>query len=184
MSDDLMRAPPARKEAPAEGAGDAWKPLYDRHGYLNDPEGLARIRSGLLEVKDWHDLPGAIVNCNSLARLLDTIDALRSRTSEPEAGAAAWNVTLAPDTDPDWPEARELDSKVFYVLRPDGRKLGVVAADEDDARSTIRELHPAPATADKLKVAVEALEKIANKKHISSIGVARLALAALNEQPQ
>lgn len=69
------------------------KPLYGPNNYLRDPEGLARMRETLIATPDWHD--PAPINCNSLARLLDTIDELRALAAlspsregvEPEAGA-------------------------------------------------------------------------------------------------
>lgn len=69
-------------------AGEAWKPLYDRLGYLHDLEGLARMRQSLKETPDWHDR--APINCNSLARLLDTIEAQRiALAAQPSASVEA-----------------------------------------------------------------------------------------------
>lgn len=62
-------------------AGVALKPLYGHLNYLKDPDGLARIRESLIQTPDWHS--PAPINCNSLARLLDTIEALRTPTSGP-----------------------------------------------------------------------------------------------------
>ena len=75
---------PQEAVIPSEGAA---KRLTNYPDYINDPEGLERIRAGLLEVQEWHDLPGAIVNCNSLARLLDTIEMLRAKVASREAEA-------------------------------------------------------------------------------------------------
>ncbi|MFT6427343.1 MAG: hypothetical protein ACJAVC_000608, partial [Brevundimonas sp.] len=78
---------PARAEAEAQDEGAAGEPpLYGAWNYLKDPEGLARIRSSLLDTQDWHH--AAPINCNSLARLLDTIEALRAHPSPPPAADA------------------------------------------------------------------------------------------------
>lgn len=54
-------------------------PLYG-FSYLTDPEGLKRMRDSLLRTPDWH--ARAPINCNSLARLLDTIEELRQQTTK------------------------------------------------------------------------------------------------------
>lgn len=45
--------------------------------YTSDMDGLGLMRSSLERISDWH--APAPINCNSLARLLDTIDHLLAR---------------------------------------------------------------------------------------------------------
>jgi len=136
---------------------------------------LAEFLSNALSEDDW----------NTADRLLLAL-ALRNRTSEPEAGAVAWRARMRPDG-----EWMVLDAKY-------------VPSRAADSAVEVQPLfdHPATATADKLRVAVEALEKIADEapyrsgycqsdveygpklSDIEMQSEARQALAALNEQPQ
>lgn len=76
--------------------GEARKPLYGRgYEYTTDPEGLERMRESLLRTPDWHDR--APINCNSLARLLDTIELLTT-PRKAEAGSVGWqDIATLPD---------------------------------------------------------------------------------------
>ena len=128
----LERAsPPAREEAPAEGAGA----FYDLEEHLKK-----------LEASEVYAYEKRIAD-------LEHQLALRNRTSEPEAGAVACKATLGTRGD-----------------------CSTIAGCDC----------PAPATADKLRVAVEALERIADPRNIHFAGdaqvVARQALATLNEE--
>jgi len=49
--------------------------------YIDDPEGLERFRTSVIEARDRHDM--APVNFNSLGRLIDTIDRLAALQSPP-----------------------------------------------------------------------------------------------------
>jgi|GEM_PF-1006584 len=102
-----------REEAPAE-AGE--KPLYDRSGgYLNDPEGLARMRERLLATDNWHD--AAPINCNSLARLLDTIEALRAKPPAREDAQPDTDcVSLLADLDAGKPVGREAAATIRSLI--------------------------------------------------------------------
>lgn len=111
-------------DQPQPTAEVALKPLYGHLNYLKDPDGLAMIRKMLLEVRDWHD--PAPINCNSLARLLDTIEALRASPSDQPSGAVEADVydlirTFMFDRDsaiagdPHSPD--ELDESVREIIR-------------------------------------------------------------------
>ena len=141
-------SPPAREEAPVEGAGE---PKY-------------------------------------FAAFMGESDALRNRTSEPEAGAVAW-LTRGMNGRGDWMQWEVCSEKRASQWRGDvayriGRRQVI----------QVREItHPAPATADKLRVAVEALERtrdglraMADDGLIENDSWAEIdqALATLNEQPQ
>ncbi len=56
------------------------KLLYGSPDYLDDPEGLERFRQAVL-THSGHDM--AVLNHNSLARLIDTIERLRAALKEP-----------------------------------------------------------------------------------------------------
>ena len=119
MADAILASPPAREEAPAEGAGE--------------PSGAAK----LVAYEDAHNV-ALELGYPSLTEALEHL-ALRSHTSEPEAGAVAWRVrqrvmTFSGQPGPWW----------GYGESP------VVSADDPVYEQQALYTHPAPATADKL----------------------------------
>ncbi len=192
----------ARKQAPAEGAGDLTR---------------GQIINAICNASPF----GPDYKHPDLLRMSDAILALRDRTSEPEAGAVAW-IDFKPGSYP------PLNGEWFVAKCPQAVRV-VHYADKGDRLPIdhtgwawpslpthwmrLRDYtHPAPATADKLQVAKEALEpfakyplatrrdgSVAEDEHqlTGRIGPdgfkaitnadflrARQALAALNEQPQ
>ena len=148
---DRAASPPAREEAPGEGAGEIEDILID-----------------CFEPKAY-GIPRANV-ASAVKRIL----ALRNRTSEPEAGAVAWRAEKEKQT-------YLYDTDEEYRMHS-ARSLGF--------RITPLYTHPAPATADRLRVAVEALERtrdglraMADDGLIENDSWAEIdqALAALNE---
>lgn len=152
----LAASPPAREEAPADGAGED-----------DLAEFLARkFRANIYDYPHKSVTKSDEHTINLFADV--AAEALRNRTSEPEAGVVAWLLeNHSTGTGPictvhpgEWP-----NTTVYPLFK-----------------------HPAPATADKLRVAVEALERLADPRNIHFAGdaqvVASKALAVLNEQPQ
>lgn len=176
-----------REEAPAEGAGE---------GAQADPLTWAITWARLIAEGNAASPSEAATTC--LRYLL----ALRNRTSEPEAGAVRRTMTInLSETEvaalEDLIAKKELDGpKIFRnsfrlyqavemgaasVTWPESGPLGLPIT------------HPAPATADKLKVAVEAMRGVIewDKKtgyripyRVRDPLYAAIDLAALNEQPQ
>ena len=153
----LAASPPAREEAPAEGAGENGLHEMARKLFAAEYPG-----------RNYDDLdPGVRIGWLGSAHV-EILTALRNRTSEPEAGAVAWRWM--------WPETNQWHY-ADYDLHP-----------EAEVNQPLY-LHPAPATADKLRVAVEALEAIRDEarswfrnaaaEHFGKL--ASDALAALNE---
>lgn len=70
----------------------------------------------------------------------ELLDKLAARIYASRSSEKQWVAELAPNSDPDWPEAKEMDSNVYYVLCPDGVRRSVVAVDEDDAIVTIKDI--------------------------------------------
>lgn len=164
----MTASPPAREEAPAEGAG-----ALDR-AKLDKPMDLHIALDFADNPHRFDSLAAPADTKEELYRALKTIAAaLRNRTSEPEAGAVAWRFPS--------------------VLQP-GLMMFTDAPPKDPNSAEPVYTHPAPApataTADKLRVAVEALEKIkaiyrkTPPYHSEAQTIVNQTLAALNEQPQ
>ena len=94
--------------------------------YIDDPDGLERFRSGVFEARDRHDM--APVNFNSLARLIDTIERLRS---ERDAAIAAM---------PARPAAEVVLAKIMN--RHASRVMFHETALADEAWAILAALHP------------------------------------------
>ena len=126
----LAASPPAREEAPAEGAGGKQldRLFYGGGEYVRADEAVRQIMA-----------------------LQAEIAALRNRTSEPEAGEA-WGFGWVYDSC----GGAEIGKMVVTKTAEANTFLRNVCAAGPVALYT----HPAPATADKLRVVVEALEKI------------------------
>lgn len=78
----LAASPPAREEAPAEGAGDEWKVRLDHHlDWM--------IKAGQIDREAGGDGKSPLIVTSLYHLAQDAIHALalRNRTSEPEAGA-------------------------------------------------------------------------------------------------
>jgi hypothetical protein len=89
------------------------KALYSySRDYRTDPEGLERMRESLSSIPNWHDR--APINCNSLARLLDTIEAL-SRPME----AVAWREKVIAIREAIWNDINGRRGFDFYDLDDD-----------------------------------------------------------------
>ena len=185
----LLASPPAREEAPAEGAGERRKldralsileavremlRAENHHSRSIDKslsEGLTH-RDHTSSSRDDADLwlMNLYDRCGSVGEVTKAINALRNRTSEPEAGAVAWRWM--------WPETNQWHY-ADYDLHPE--------AEVNQPLYT----HPAPATADKLKVAVDLLNDCIwldtdtgdyRVEHDGSVEKARAILATLNEE--
>lgn len=152
-------SPPAREEAPAEGAGLEWM-----------------LRNRVLPVLQTGEARHAVEQA---------IAALRNRTSEPEAGAVAASSATVRTGDEVWVRAKASDvctSTVFvFVETIHDKPMGNYVHWRD-----VR-LSPAPATADKLRVAVEALGKayrawiVEGGESVDVLERVGPVLAALNE---
>ena len=170
-------SPPAREEAPAEGAGER-----EEIARIVDP-GAWALQDEILARPDARREGIAQYTAPSLTKA-DRIRALRNRTSEPEAGPVAWR----------WRSKQNPDA--WYQIDACDVKMHRERGDE------VQPI-PAPATADKLKVAKEALERAQDRINVTrgpmgsfyrtesspeAIYEAKIAiaaaLAALNEQPQ
>ena len=128
-------SPPAREEAPAEGAGE-----MDRAALTQMAQSMNLVLSGSWAAEqdcDWES-KAAETKLDRLDDLLgDLLAALRNRTSEPEAGAVAWRVVWSNGT------------TTTFVLKD--------RAEEVARGRSVQPLftHPAPATADKLRADIE-----------------------------
>jgi len=219
----LLASPPAREEAPAcdncggkgyteheGGDGEGWpsKPEIEACGVCEEAPA-----EGAGERIDWQAQDAVAGALHSILPLdvdwqhmriagrafVDTLNALRNRTSEPEAGAEAFDpVAFRAKVEAGW-DAPPIETRLMgfadwiswcldgkFDWRTTSPKF--LAGMRDDLTIAA---HPAPATADKLRVAVEALEAIPKvtgmtpKDVISKQrGIAARTLAALNEQPQ
>ena len=176
----LAASPPAREEAPAEGAGD-------------DAQWLWRIpgRNWVLERTEPDVVREARVNGEWVKTEVIALSALRNRTSEPEAGAVAWF------GDGQYEPTEAMIEAGLETCRP-GNHANMIASFKSMMQQAELDglvvAHPAPATADKLKVAKETLEKIARRTSITfgrgemsnqeAFSLAEYGLVCLNEQPQ
>lgn len=167
---DVFASPPAREEAPAEGAGE------------RDEDTAAAIER-LSAMAEQPDVPGFPYSMARFTGLRLVLAALRNRTSEPEAGEAI-------PTNVYW----SAEGQNFYRMDTRaGCGLKFYAKWRDRISEFPTEPHPAPATADKLRVAVDLLNDCIwldtdtgdyRVEHDGSVEKARAILAALNEQPQ
>lgn len=171
LADDLA-SPPAREEAPAE-----------RDAFLSWLE--TEIDGASLDIGAAHQEGGKATDAEkereaTLCLVREQYQALRNRTSEPEAGevemTSASEVLSLMTRDP-----------VIVAMKKNGLSDSQLIA-LGYALVADRKSHPAPATADKLRVAVEALETaqwaLDERGPASAADEVRKALAALNEQPQ
>lgn len=192
----LAASPPTREEAPAEEAGDA---------------GLANDIAAIID-ENADTGPDGLHNASQLAEKIRQY--IRNRTSEPEAGEAAERVwfkagwaartraidaylmhDVTPDVDAAWHEYEPQGAPVAADVLIDrlqelldsyagNTRAYVDVLDFQALINRARGLGHAPATADKLRVAVEALEYIDAGKSIAPVWVQRRvrdALAALDE---
>lgn len=135
---DVFASPPAREEAPAEGAGETGHTRAARSR-------LDLIAHGALTRKVYHPSTWT----DEVAAFWADVAALRARTSEPEAREAE-----------DVRAARErmfggMVKVSFYDENDDPQKTFMA-----DLRTLLRDVprtHPAPATADKLRDTLNAL---------------------------
>lgn len=175
----LAASPPAREEAPGEGEGDS---------HLNAIAGFAaELREALEDLTSIvrGECP-SILNEDSggngdLSNRIDDLVAqhlsffaLRNRTSEPEAReeeAVAWR-RRSQDNNP-WTFFDSAEDRNFYT------------SGDRAARYSVQPLftHPAPSD-DRLRIAVEALERIASMGLAAPEKAARQALAALQDPAQ
>lgn len=179
LADDLA-SPPAREEAPAEGAGEIADGVESLKHQLEriaaeKPEDQPRYANGVRPFGTG-DLKHFIAVLSTAAA------ALRNLTSEPEAGevemTSASEVLSLMTRDP-----------VIVAMKKNGLSDSQLIA-LGYALVADRKSHPAPATADKLRVAVEALEKayrawfVEGGESVDVLECVGPLLAALNEQPQ
>lgn len=179
LADDILDAfggPPAREEAPAEGAGER-----EEIARIIDPAAFLFAQDELMK--------GDPSQFNALSKADRIIAALRNRTSEPEAGEAVpfmWAYEAV--TDGEWRAFPRQLQRADGSICP-GRALFT---------------HPAPATADKLREIAKGLDAamswvdypfVENNTPEAEIRQRlgfmqkdaephRQALTALNEQPQ
>lgn len=167
-------SPPAREEAPAEAAGDF---------------SVDALAQEIRRVDGNHNL-----GAGALAEAL--MPFLRDRTSEPARETVAWG-TKDGIPDGETVEVRETDGSVSRMI-VGSIQWRTMLQDLGSNVAVRRFTHPAPATANKLRVAKEALiraedrferlllleEDDAVSMDIASLGLddARQALATLNEE--
>lgn len=117
----LSASPPAREEAPAEGAGE-WTPTR------------GQVINAICNASPF----GPDYKHPDLLRMSDAILAIRNRTSEPEAGAVAWRDRFVVSRDGrEWSDWNYHDE--FPPARPVEQQVEMLFT------------RPAPATADKLR---------------------------------